>query len=78
MPGHSSTSKTWDPYRDCNFWSKKSSSEDPATCASSMSSTQRRPKLRADRDMSSVAGDTSEGSASVPRLESIDELDEEL
>ena len=36
-----------------------------------------RPKPRADRDMSSVAGDTSEGSTSAPRLGSIDELDEE-
>ena len=41
-----STSKTWDPCGDRNSWSKKSSNEDPATCASSMSSTQWRPKLR--------------------------------
>ena len=69
-----STSKTWDPYTDRNFWPKKSSSADLATCASSMSSKQWRPKLRADRDTSSVAGDTSEGSTSVPRLECIDEF----
>ena len=70
-----------DPYRDRNFWSKKSSNEDPATCTSSVSSTQWRPKLRADRDMLNIAGDTSEGSTSVPRLECIDELaqlDEEV
>ena len=30
-----SMSKTWDLYRDCNFWSKKSPSEDPVTCNSS-------------------------------------------
>ena len=39
-----------------------------------MSSTQWRPKARGDRDTSSVAGDVSEGSTSVPKLECIDEL----
>ena len=42
-----------------------------------MSSMQWQPKLRTGRDVSSVAGDTSEGSTSVPRLECVDELDEE-
>ena len=61
-----------------SFWIKKSSSEDPAKGPLSVPSMQWRPKLRAERerDMSSVAGDTSEGNTSAPRLECIDELDE--
>ena len=45
-----------------------------------MSSTRWRPRLRAERDTSSIAGDTSEGSTAGPRLGPIDEislLDEE-
>ena len=42
-----------------------------------MSSTQWRPRHRAEKDMSSVAGDASDGSIAVPRLGSIEELDEE-
>ena len=72
-----STWKTWDPYADSSFWHKKSSGEDPAKGPLSVLSMQWRPKLCADRDMSSVAGDTSEGSTSAPRLECIDELDKD-
>ena len=43
----------------------------------SMSSTQWRPRLRAEKDLSSAAGDISEGSIAAPRLGSIDELDKE-
>ena len=42
-----------------------------------MSSTQWRPRLGSEKDLSSVVGDTSEGSTAVPRLGSIEELDEE-
>ena len=50
--------------------------EDPRSSSSSMSSTQSRPKLRAEKDLSSAAGDASEGNIAAPRLGSIDELDE--
>ena len=56
----------------------KSTDEDPGSSSSSMSLTQWRPRLRAEKDLSSVAGDTSEGSAAVPRLGSIEELEEAL
>ena len=42
-----------------------------------MSSTQWRPRLRAEKDLSSVAGDIFEGSTAAPRLGGIEELDEE-
>ena len=69
-----STSKTWDPCADDNFWIKKSSSENPTKGPLSAPSMQWRPKLRADRDISSVAGDAFEGSTSAP---STDEVDDE-
>ena len=43
-----STSKTWDPCAHDNFWTEKSSSEDPAKGLVSAISMQWRPKLRAD------------------------------
>ena len=44
------------------FWHKRPTDEDPGSSSSSMSSTQWRPRLRAEKDLSSVAGDTSVGS----------------
>ena len=41
-----------------------------------MSSTQWRPRLRAQKDWSSAAGDAYEGSTTAPRLGSVEELDE--
>ena len=69
-------SKTWESRADSKFWHRQSKDCDPGL-SSSTSSTQWRPNLRAERDVSSVAGDISEGSAASPRLGSIDELDEE-
>ena len=71
-----STSKRWDPGADSKFRHQRSQDEDSGL-SSSMSSTQWRPRLRAEKDMSSVAGDTSEGSTAAPRLGTIEELDEE-
>ena len=56
------TSKTWDPARHHGFWSEDSSTHGPAASASRVSSTNQRPRLRADGGMSSNAGDTSGGS----------------
>ena len=69
-----STSKMWDPARDHGFWSEGCSTHGLAASASSSSSTHWRPKLRADKDISSNAGDTSESSTTGPRLGCIDEL----
>ena len=59
-----STSKTWNPQADSKFWHQQSKDGGPRTGSSSVSSTKCRP-------------DTSEGSIAVPRLGSIEELDEE-
>ena len=77
-----STSKTWDPTRSIKpFGLEILQSQGPAASASQgMPSTKWRPRLRAERDMSSITGDTSESSTAGPRLGSIDEisfLDEE-
>ena len=50
-----STSKTWDLRADSKFWHRKSTDEDPGSSSSSMSSTQQRPGLRAEKDLSSQA-----------------------
>ena len=72
-----STSKTWNPQADSKFWHRQSKDGDQGSSSSIVSSTQWRPSLRAEKDMSSVAGNTSEGSIAVPRLGSIEELDKE-
>ena len=61
------TSKTQSPKSDDQFWHEQSGSEGHRG-SSSQSSTQWRPRLRPNRDVSSVAGDTSEGSAAPQRL----------
>ena len=71
-----STSKTWSLKADDQFWQRQSGSEEYKRY-SSQSSTQWRPRLRSERDFSSVAGDASEGSAALPRLGSTDECEGE-
>ena len=66
------TSKTWNPNSDDQFWYGQSGSEVYGG-SSSQSSTQWRPRLRPNSDLSSVAGDASEGSAAPQRLGSIEE-----
>ena len=67
------TSKTWSPRADGHQQSR----DDDSRLNSSMCSTQWRPRLRAEKDMSSVAGDASERSAATPRLGSTAERDGE-
>ena len=69
-------SKTWNPKSDDQFWHGQSGSEGYRG-SSSQSSTQWRPRLRPDRDLSSVADDTSEGSEVPQRLGNIDESEGE-
>ena len=66
-----STSKTYDPQKDYTMWQRKDSSQYWKQAASS--GDQWRPKLRSETEMSSVAGDTSDASAAVHRLKSINE-----
>ena len=66
------TSKTWNPKVDDQIWHRQSKG-DEYRWSSSASSTQWRPRLRSDKDFSSVAGNTSEGSKAFPGLGSIDE-----
>ena len=66
-----STSKTYDPKKDGNFWQRKDSGQDWSH--SSSSSGQLRPRLRHEKDFSSVAGDTSDASNAVHHLGSIHE-----
>ena len=73
-----STSKTCNPRADSQFWQKKSTDGDPGSSSSSVSSTQWQPRLRAEKDLSTVAGDTSDSSTAIPRLGSIEELAEAL
>ena len=66
-----STSKTWNPREDAQFWQRPSENE--GSWSQSSHSTQWKPRLRPTRDISSVAGNASEGSAAVPRQGSVDE-----
>ena len=68
-----STSKTYNPRTDGQFWKQADSGQE--WTQSSASSTQWRPKLRHEKYYSSVAGDTSEASATMLHLGSIDESD---
>ena len=64
-----STSKTYDPQNDYTMWQRKDSNQYWNRATSS--GDQWKPKLRQDREMSSVAGDTSDSSAATHRLKSI-------
>ena len=66
-----STSKTYDPQNDYTMWQRKDSNQYWKQAASS--GDQWRPRLRSEAEMSSVAGDTSDASAAVHRLNSINE-----
>ena len=66
-----STSKTYDPRSDYTMWQRRDSSQYWKQAASS--GDQWRPRLRSEAEMSSVAGDTSDASAAVHRLNSINE-----
>ena len=68
-----STSKTYDPRKDGNFWKRKDSGQDWSH--SSSSSGYWRPRLRREKYFSSAAGDTSEASTAVHRLGSIRETE---
>ena len=68
----SSTSKTYDPQRD-HMWEKSDSNQHWRYATSS--GEQWRLRLRQDRDLSSVAGDTSEASTGAYGLRSIRESD---
>ena len=62
-----STSKTWNPRADDRFWQRQSGSGEHWGHLSQYL-TQWKPRLRPERDFSSVAGETSEGSTVLPRL----------
>ena len=64
-----STSKTYDPQSDYTMWQRKDSNQNWRQSTSS--GDQWKPRLRHDRDLSSVAGDTSDASAATHRLKSI-------
>ena len=67
-----STSKTWSPKADGQFWPRRSGSgEDWAH--SSPSSSRWKPRLRTEKHFSGAAGDTSEASTASQHLGSIDE-----
>ena len=66
-----STSKTYDPQNDYTMWQRRDSNQYWKQAASS--GDQWRPRLRSEAEMSSVAGDTSDASAAVHRLNSINE-----
>ena len=68
-----STSKTYDPQSDYTMWQRKDSKQNWRQSTSS--GDQWKPRLRSDRDLSSVAGDISEASAASYRLKSIYEGD---
>ena len=68
-----STSKTYDPQSDYTMWQRKDGNQ--TWRQSSSSGDQWKPRLRYDRDLSSVAGDASEASAATHRLKSIYESD---
>ena len=64
-----STSKTCEPKGDYTMWQRKDSNQNWRQSTSS--GDQWKPRLRQDRDLSSVAGDTSAASAASQRLKSI-------
>ena len=64
-----STSKTYDPQGDYTMWQRRDSNQNWRQPTSS--GDQWKPRLRQDRDLSSVAGDASEASAASHRLRSI-------
>ena len=66
-----STSKTYNPKADGQFWSQAGSGQE--WTQSSASSTQWRPKMMGEKYYSSVAGDTSEASTAMHHLGSKDE-----
>ena len=68
-----STSKTYNPRTDGQFWNQEDSGRE--WTQSSASSSQCRPKLRHEKYYPSVAGDTSEASTAMHRLGSIVESD---
>ena len=68
-----STSKTYDPKKDGNFWQRGDSGQDWSH--SSSSSGQWRPRLWHEKNISSGAGDTSDASNAVHHLGSIHEGD---
>ena len=68
-----STSKTYDPRKDGNFWERKDSGQEWSH--SSSSSGYWRPKLRHEKYFSSAAGSTSEASAAANHLGSIREAE---
>ena len=63
-----STSKTWSPKADGQFWPPPSGSED-YWGYTSQSSRQWKPRLGPEKDFSSAAGDTFEASAARPQLD---------
>ena len=67
-----STSKTWNPKADGQFWPRQSGSGEEWT-HSSASSSQWKPRLKTEKHFSSAAGDTSEASTALRHLGSIDE-----
>ena len=71
------TSKTWNPKADDQFWQRQSGSEGYQSKLVTFFGAVE-TKIEDQREIwSSVAGDTSEGSAALPRLGSIDELEGE-
>ena len=68
-----STSKTYDPKKDGNFWQRGDSGQDWSH--SSSLSGQWRPRLWHEKNISSVAGDTSDASNAVHHLGSLHEGD---
>ena len=68
-----STSKTYDPRKDGNFWQRKDSGQEGSHSSSSTGNW--RPRLRHETHFSSAAGDTSEASTAAHRLGSIHEAE---
>ena len=68
-----STSKTYDPEKDGSFWRQGDRSQNWSY--SSSSSRQWKPRLWCERNISSLAGGTSDASTAVHHLNSIHEGD---
>ena len=68
-----STSKTYDPEKDGNFWQQGDRGHNWSY--SSSSSGQWRPRLRHEKDFSSAAGDTSDASNAMHDVGRIHESD---
>ena len=68
-----STSKTYDPKKDGSFWQRRDGSQDWSYSTSATG--QWKPRLRHEKSLSSVAGDTSDASNAVHRLGSIRKAD---